>query len=291
VATGGKLATGVVITAELSSDGITESFGVDGRGVGTIAGGADNDTAGIAGAAADADAKSADPSTGNGAGAAGAAVGDRADIPGGGDATTSGSSISSNGKSANASSKGATGTPAKPFGNASLAAEPVAAAPAAEPPIPKAVAVDPKADEAPPVEPMVAGSAAAVPEPPPRSAAAVIGTEAVALLVALAPEALELATPEPDFVEAAVTGFELVALVPVTPVESPAGGFPVGELTPGANPTGLIAFSVPVAATSLDDVLGEAARAGAEALEEVAPLIGTPTGLEVPADAGTATAR
>ena len=112
-------------------------------------------------------------------------------------------------------------------------------------------------------------------------------------LVALEPEAPGFEAPEPVFVEAAVTGFELGALARVTPVESPAGGFPVGELTPGASPTGLIAFLMPVTATSFADVLGdgvlrEVASAGPNALEGVTPPIGTPTGLEVPADVGMA---
>ena len=115
-------------------------------------------------------------------------------------------------------------------------------------------------------------------------------------VVAPGPEVLGLVAPKParggaaDSIlgDAVVAGFELVALVRVTPVESPAGGFPVGELTPGANPTGLIGFLMPVAARSFDDVLCDVASAGPDALEGVAPLIGTPTGLEVPAGAGVA---
>jgi hypothetical protein len=281
----------VVIAAELSSAGITESVGVDGRLVGTTAGGGDSDAAGVAGTAAGAGANTADPGRGGGAGTAGAAVGDREDIPGGGDATTSGSSTSSNGKSGSCSSKGATGTPAKPFGTEGWAAELVAAAPAAEPPASRAVAVDSEADEAPPVAPMLSGPAAAVSEPP-TPAAAVNGSEAVALGAnepVLEPTVAGFPLAERPATAPAVAGFELAALVRVTPVESPAGGFPVGELMPGTNPTGLIGFLMPVAAGSLDDVLCDVASAGTGALEEVvAPLVGTPTGLEVPAGAGIA---
>ena len=146
-----------------------------------------------------------------------------------------------------------------------LALEPVAGACA----VLEAIAAGPAA-----IGPAVAEPAVAEPEAPE--------------LVAPEPEAPVFGAPEPVLVEAAETGFELGALVRVTPVESPAGGFPVGELTPGTSPTGLIAFLMPVAATSFEDVLGEVTLAGSGDLEGVAPLIGTPTGLEVPADAGIA---
>ena len=145
--------------------------------------------------------------------------------------------------------------------------------------------------------PAVAGLAATEPAGAEPAAA----EREVLELVAPEPEAPGFVAPEPArggaansmLVEPAVPGIELVALVRVTPVESPAGGFPVGELTPGASPTGLIVFLMPVAATSFEDVLGdgvlgEVATTGPDALEGVALLIGTPTGLEVPADAGIA---
>ena len=137
-------------------------------------------------------------------------------------------------------------------------------------PIPKAVLVNPGAAEP------------AAPEP-----------GAAAALSATVAEVAEPGVAGPEVAEPVVTGLEVVGLGRATPVETPADGFTAGELTLAATPTGLIAFLVPVAAMSLDDVLGEGALrevalAGPAALEGVAPLIGTPTGLEVPADAGIA---
>jgi hypothetical protein len=78
---------------------------------------------------------------------------------------------------------------------------------------------------------------------------------------------------------------------PARAVLTEVDGFVADELPPAARPIGFIAFLVPVVAASFDDVpndgaLRGAARAAPDAFEVVALLVGTPTGLEVPVEAG-----
>jgi hypothetical protein len=177
-------------------------------------------------------------------------------IPGGGAATASGSSISSSGKSGNCSSKGEAGTPAKLFGTAGFADVPAAG--------------NTSADEPNAVLP-VSGEVARTPEVAPLDApSSGINTKSF---------------------DAVLTLDAGAASAPTGPL---ADCFPADEVAPAATAMGLVVLFVPIVEASF------AAVVDAEALREVeapvvadtleggaaASLIGTPTGLEVPADVG-----
>jgi hypothetical protein len=252
VASGGKSGTCAVIAAELSSGGSKESdFGGEEIGAAVAEEDVDNAAEGAVGVGVQVDA----PAGAEGVAGVEDGVDGGTDIPGGGAATASGSSISSNGKSGSCSSKGETGTPAKPFGTAGLADAPI---------VDGAVVDEPDAAE------FAAGKVACDP---------VVATSSRGVSKKSVDEVAGCEDP--------------VAAEPARadPTESIADGFAAGEFPPAATPTGLIAFLVLVVAASFDDVpddgaLREAAPAAPDTFEGVVPPVGTPTGLEVPAEAG-----
>jgi hypothetical protein len=301
VASGGKSGTGAVIAAELRSGGSKESdFGGKEIGAAVAEEDVDNAAEGAVGVGVQVDA----PVGAEGVAGVVDGVDGGTDIPGGGAATASGSSISSNGKSGSCSSKGETGTPAKPFGTAGLADAPIVAG---------AVVNEPDAAEFAAGKvgcgPVVANSSRGVSK---KSVDEVVGCEdpvaaepvaAVPVTTESVPEpaASDPALAEPTWVEPAVIEpapaepavAEPVATEPARadPAEPIADVFAAGEFPPTATPTGLIAFLVPAVAASFDDVpdddaLREAAPAVPDTFEGVILPVGTPTGLEVPAEAG-----
>lgn len=82
-------------------------------------------------------------------------------------------------------------------------------------------------------------------------------------------------------VDAAGTGAGAGAAVAVAVAAAPpVNGFAAAESSPEATPTGLEVFLAPATAASELDALRGAALATPEALDGLAPLIGTPTGRE-----------
>jgi hypothetical protein len=267
VASGGKLEPGAVIAAEIVDDAVETPVGeegVDDIGDATVAEEKVDDTADAAvgvdvqvddpiGTAVVADVEDAD------AGGTG--------IPGGGDATASGSSISSNGKSGSCSSKGETGTPAKPFGTTVVACGPVA----------DVAAVD---------EPNEVELAAAEVACDPAVAPVATSSRGIEKSVG------EVAAPEEPVAAGLVPVGPAAATEPARAVspEPTADAFAAG-VPPAETPVGLISFLVPVVAVSFDVVLDDGALRGAapaapDTFEEVALPVGTPTGLEAPSEAG-----